>query len=138
MKTLFTIALCFGLSALFGQTEAITEGFGIQFEKRHIELGEIKLGETKKTKFSFTNTGSEDIDITIVSGCTCTTLDWTRKEIKPSENGEVFVTFDSNKKEDPKFDEEETVDVDIDFANKDPKTGYTRFERVTYSYILKK
>ena len=59
----------------------------------------------------------EVIEIEIVSGCDCTTLDWTRKPIKPGEKGKVNVILTQRKEM-----TEKSVDVDI-HQNKDPKTN---------------
>lgn len=105
--------------------------FGMQFEKRHIDLGKVKRGDIRETEFVFTNTGTEDIIIELVSACECTTLDWPRKPVKPGERGRIDIIFDSSEKE-----ESETIEVDISLKNREPGTGYTRLEIVSYSYEL--
>jgi hypothetical protein len=101
------------------------------FENEHISIGKVKRGEKKKFDFVFTNTGSEDIEIDIVSGCDCTTLDWPRKLIKVGQKGTINVIFDSTKKEDS-----ETVDIDIYLKNINPKTGQRILKIVDYNYEL--
>ena len=66
-------------------------------------------------EYTFTNTGTETVEIAIVSGCDCTTLEWTRGEIKPGEKGVIDVIFDSTEKE-----ASETVDVDMYLKNINP------------------
>lgn len=105
--------------------------FAIEFEEPHQSLGKVRKGETRKAKFVFTNTGTEDIKIELVSACECTTLDWPRKPVKPGEKAVIDAVFDSSKKE-----ESETIEIDINFKNVDPATGYKRFEIVSYSYEL--
>jgi len=101
------------------------------FENEHISLGKVKRGEKRKFDFVFTNTGSEDIEIDIVSGCDCTTLDWPRKPIKVGQKGVINVIFDSTKKE-----ESETVDIDIYLKNINPKTGQRILKIVDYNFEL--
>ena len=101
------------------------------FTQKHIDLGDVKKGETKTTAFQFTNTGKEAIEIEIVDGCECTTLDWTRGPIAPGAKGKIDVKFDSTKK-----DQSETIDIDITLKNTNPKTGNPIFVFLTYGYNL--
>ena len=103
----------------------------MHFDEVHQDFGVVKKGEKRKTQFEFTNKGNEALEIEIVSGCECTTLDWPRKPIQPGEKGTIDVIFDSSKKE-----ESETVEIDINLKNKDPKTGYGMLKIISYSYIL--
>ena len=126
---LFAALACFAQKGDTHQRSELKEGFAIQFDETHQNFGMIKRGEIRKTKFFFTNTGTEDIKIELVSSCECTTLDWPRAAIKPGQQGVIDVSFDSSKKE-----ESETVEIDINFENIDPNTGFKRFEIVRYSY----
>ncbi|MBK9257939.1 MAG: DUF1573 domain-containing protein [Saprospiraceae bacterium] len=103
------------------------------FDKESINIGKVKRGETRKFDFVFTNTGTDDIEIDIVSGCDCTTLDWPRKAVKPGQKGVINVSFDSTKKEDS-----ETIDIDIYLKNLNPKTGQRILKIVNYTYELTK
>ena len=131
---LFSFLVMFLLSySLVGQkTEHYTKPlFEMTFENPHQDFGKVKQGEKRSTEFVFTNTGQEDIRIELVSACECTTLDWPRKAIKSGEKGSIEVIFDSTEKE-----ESETIEVDINLKNIDPKTGYSRLEIVSYKYEL--
>ena len=103
----------------------------LEFEQKHIDLGEVKKGEKRETAFTFTNRGNEDIKIELVSACECTTLDWPRRAIPPGGTGTIDIIFDSGQK-----DKSETIEVDIHLKNTDPKTGYPILEIVSYSYKL--
>mgnify|MGYP001366458102 CR=1 FL=1 len=134
---LFSFILSFKLVAS-NYPYIVSEDISIQnpkvkmtFENEHISIGKVKRGEKKKFDFVFTNTGSEDIEIDIVSGCDCTTLDWPRKPIKVGQKGIINVIFDSTKKEDS-----ETVDIDIYLKNINPKTGQRILKIVDYNYEL--
>ena len=130
----FSLALlCFVIPFLgFAQEVATTvDGPSMTFSDAHKDIGEIKKGDKYEMEFHFSNTGTEDLKIEIVSGCECTTLDWPRKAIKPGETGFISAIFDSTEKE-----KSETVDIDINLENIDPKTGYQMFERVSYTFIL--
>ncbi len=141
MKYLFLVGaflMTFGVSAQ--KAENYTKpavvpfkkpAFGMTFDTRHIDLGKIKKGDKRSTSFVFTNTGTEDIEIEIVSACECTTLDWPRLPVKPGKQGEISVVFDSSEK-----DESETIEIDINLKNKEADTGYKRLEIISYSYEL--
>lgn len=101
----------------------------LHFPVDHITLGQIERGDMKEMKFHFINNGNEDIKIEIVSGCECTTLDWPRLPIKPGAKGYITALFDSTEKE-----HSETVEIDINLENNDPKTGYPMFVRVQYDF----
>lgn len=104
------------------------------FVKETIELGKMKKGDKRKFDYTFTNTGTDVIEIEIVSGCDCTTLDWTRKAIKPGEKGTINVIFDSKEKELT----EKSVDIDIYLKNKDKKTNSQIMKTVNYTFELSK
>jgi len=103
----------------------------MQFEAETLDLGPIKKGEKRTFQYTFTNVGKEDIEIDLVSGCDCTTLDWPRLPVKPGEKGTIDVIFDSTEKEDS-----EPVDIDIYLKNIDPKTGYPMLKILDYSFQL--
>ncbi len=103
----------------------------MQFEAETLDLGPIKKGEKRTFSYTFTNVGTENIEIDLVSGCECTTLDWPRLPIKPGEKGTIDVIFDSTEKEDS-----DPVDIDIYLKNLDPKTGHPMLKILDYSFQL--
>jgi len=103
----------------------------MSFEKKHIELGEVKRGEIREMEYAFANTGDEDLKISLVSSCECTTIKYPRKAIAPGETGILKVTFDSTEKE-----ESETVDIDIYLENVDKETGDQIWYILDYSFTL--
>lgn len=109
------------------------QGVHMTFAGEHLDIGKVKKGEIKKFDFVFTNTGTETIEIDIVSGCDCTTLDYPKSKILPGKKAVIHVTFDSGKKE-----VSETVDVDIYLKNLNPKTGHRILKIVDYTYELTK
>jgi len=115
----------------FSIASAQNAGMDLTFEKEHIELGQVKKGEKKTFKYTFTNTGTETVEISIVSGCDCTTLDWTRGEIKSGEKGIIDVIFDSTEKE-----ASETVDVDMYLKNINPKSDSQYLFVLDYTFEL--
>ncbi len=128
-RLLIFVGLCTFLS--FGLYAQKVEGISMTFKNEHLDIGKIKKGEKRTFDFEFTNTGTEDLRIAIVSGCDCTTLDWPRRAIKPGDSAMINVIFDSTEKE-----ESETVDVDIYLKNLDPKTGEQYLKIVDYKFEL--
>jgi hypothetical protein len=127
---LFLILFSLSISLIYAQKTDQKHAFLVEYKKEHIDLGKVKKGESATFKYEMINVGTEAIEIEIVSGCECTTLDWPRKKIKPGESAFVDVIFDSTEKE-----ESETVDVDITYKNTDAK-GNQRFKILTYSFEL--
>ena len=109
----------------------VTEGAAMTFDAPHVHIGKVQRGTKREMEFHFTNTGTEDLKIEIVSGCECTTLDWPRSAIKPGERGFISALFDSTEKE-----KSETVEIDINLENNDPNSGYPMFKIVSYSFDL--
>ena len=124
---LFTLALLLGSMGLNAQQETVE----LKFDKEHHVLGDVVKGEKKTFKYTFENIGPETVEIEIVSGCDCTTLDWTRGPIKTGEKGIIDVIFDSTEKE-----ESETVDVDIYLKNINPKSNSPYLIVLDYTFDL--
>lgn len=110
---------------------AKVKGPHMTFTKELIDLGKVKHGEKRKFKFEFVNDGTEPLDFEIVSGCSCTTIDWPRNKVKVGEKAYLDVTFDSEEKE-----QSETVDIDIYLRNIDPKNNRPFFKIVKYKFEL--
>lgn len=70
-----------------------------EFVEEVKDFGQITQGEIITTVFRFRNVGKSDLIISSAQGsCGCTVPEWPKEPIKPGENGEVTVTFDSNGK----------------------------------------
>lgn len=128
MRYIFTLLV---LSISLQMPSAQTGLEMMKFEVETYDLGPIKKGEKREFSYTFTNVGKENIQIDLVSGCDCTTLDWTRLPIKPGRTGTIEVIFDTTEKEDS-----EPVDVDIYLKNIDPKTGHPMLKILDYSFQL--
>lgn len=76
--------------------EAIKNLPKIKFEKLVHEFGDINQGEIVSCTFKFKNTGGSDLVITSASAsCGCTVPEVPKFPIKPGEDGEIKVRFDS-------------------------------------------
>ena len=113
------------------EVSADTSKYSINFETRLIQWGKVKRGDKVSGSFRFTNTGTENIVIELVSSCECTTVEHSFSPIIPGEISTIDFVFDSSQKE-----ESGTTDVDVYLKNIDPKTGEGILEILQYSYEL--
>ncbi len=66
------------------------------FEKKEHDFGVIKPDSKVDYTFKFKNTGKEDLVISNAHGsCGCTVPEYPKEAIKPGENGEIKVSFNS-------------------------------------------
>lgn len=126
-QNLLIVVLTSFSTLLFSQTSDVA----LTFDQEHVDLGEVKKGDVKTFQYTFTNTGKQSIEIEIVSGCDCTTLDWTHGDIPVGGTGVIDVIFDSTEKENS-----ETVDIDIYLKNINPKSGSGYLIVLDYSFVL--
>ncbi|MDB5286250.1 MAG: hypothetical protein JWR05_1199 [Mucilaginibacter sp.] len=81
-----------------GNTSA-TNAPAIKFEKETHDFGKLKAGDKVTYAFKFTNTGKSPLIIKdAVATCGCTKPEWPNTPIKPGEEGEIKVTFNSTGK----------------------------------------
>ncbi|HEY2583853.1 MAG TPA: DUF1573 domain-containing protein [Mucilaginibacter sp.] len=68
----------------------------MKFEKETHDFGKINSGDKVTYDFKFTNTGKTPLIITdAVATCGCTKPEWPHTPVKPGENGNIHVTFNS-------------------------------------------
>lgn len=95
----------------------------ITFEETEHFFGDVIQGEKVTYSFKFHNTGGSDLLITNVStSCGCTVGKYPREPIKPGEEGDVEVTFDTNRR---KGIQNKTVTV---LANTEPNRTILRIK----------
>ncbi|MBC6994877.1 DUF1573 domain-containing protein [Neolewinella lacunae] len=132
LKTVAATDTITPFSSLYGQKQ-IAGLPVLQFKPRTIQLGEVKKGEKRSFKYTFTNTSKVPAKIQLIQACDCTTYEHNNAKIyQPGEQGVINVTFDSSEKE-----EDETITIDIYLAQKDSR-GMPIMEMVEYSFKLKK
>lgn len=103
----------------------------LSFDDSLVDLGKVIRGESREHTFTFTNIGTTDVEIDLVSSCECTTVDWPKGQVfKPGAKGEINIIFDSTEKE-----ESETVDVDVILKNTD-NNGNPIFYILQYKFEL--
>jgi len=99
-----------------------------------IDLGVVKKGENPSLDFPFTNTGKEDIEIEIVSGCECSEINAPLNRVfKPGEKGTINVIFHSNEEEDLG---EQTKVITVLLKQIEPESGYQIIKEVKYKLNL--
>jgi peptidoglycan-associated lipoprotein len=126
------LALCFQalVSCHVFQKKDAVSGF-VSWDKKMLDLGAVKKGETRSMFYEFTNTSGEPIQIDIVDACSCTKVDFPRGVIEKGGKGRLDVVFDSAEKEKP-----ETISINIIFKNTH-SNGVPRIEIVEYSFDIK-
>ena len=71
----------------------------VKFDNTNFDFGIIKTGASVSHTFKFTNTGNFPLKITNAkASCGCTVPKWPKELIKPGEDGEILVTFNSKGK----------------------------------------
>lgn len=77
-----------------------TEGWGtMDFKEREFDFGDINQGDKVEHIFIFKNTGDTDLKIERANGsCGCTVPDYPKEPVKPGEEGQIKVSFDSKGK----------------------------------------
>jgi len=72
----------------------------IAFDKKSHDFNLILQGEVVSYTFRFTNTGSQNLVLADVSSsCGCTVPTYSRKPIKPGDQGTIEVVFNSERRE---------------------------------------
>jgi Protein of unknown function (DUF1573) len=106
------------------------------FDKKLVDFGKIKMGETPSTVYTFTNTGDAPLDIDIVTGCDCTELDWTRSTVAPGEKGFISAKYNSNKAEEEDHKKQLEKFVDIILKQTHPSNGYPLVESLKFKVFI--
>lgn len=119
-------------SSLYGQADI--SGLPIlKFDRREVNLGDVKHGDTREFEVSFVNKGPVPAQVMLIQACECTTITHNNSKVyKPGEGGTLKVKFDSTEKE-----EDETITIDV-FLEQVDKKGVPILEMVEYKYHLLK
>jgi hypothetical protein len=106
------------------------------FDKKLVDFGQIKMGDTPSTVYNFTNTGDAPLDIEIITGCDCTELDWTRSTVEPGQKGFVSAKYNSNKAEEEDHKKQLEKFVDIILKQTHPSNGYPLVESLKFKVFI--
>jgi len=86
-------------SAVEGATEGEAKLPEFEFREEVVDFGQITQGEQVRKRFRFKNIGNSDLIISNASGsCGCTVPSWPRQPIRPGQEGEIEVLFNSEGK----------------------------------------
>ncbi len=80
------------------------------------------LGESRTVTYIFTNTGTRDLNIEVVTACKCTDLVWTQEPVSPGAQGAIQAVFHSETMELGPL--EKVIDI---IANTNPIVVEARF-----------
>ena len=118
-------------SSLYGQADL--SGLPIlKFDRRELDLGDVKQGEKRTFEYRFTNRGTAAAKVMLIQACDCTTVEHNNaKTYAPGESGVLKVTFDSSSK-----DEAETITIDVFLEQEDAKERPI-VEMVEYRFGIK-
>jgi peptidoglycan-associated lipoprotein len=105
----------------------------LKWDQDFVEYGNVKKGESHDHIYKFTNISKENVEISMCTACSCTTLDWTTKIVKPGESGEINTHFDSTEK-----DKSETIGITIILKNTDPIMSRPIIDEVKFHFDLVK
>jgi hypothetical protein len=101
----------------------------MQFDKRTVDFGEVKFGETRSHTFSFKNISNEPLTIDIVSACECTELEYTHEVIPIGGAGFVKATYHSDRTPEA-VNGTIHKDITIILKNQAKDTGYPIIEEL--------
>jgi hypothetical protein len=109
-----TIIALFTSLILVAKVAAQNKG-RVKFELNKHFFGDVlETGGKVYHSFEFTNTGNAPVKITnVITGCGCTTADYTKDEVKPGEKGFVKTGFDPRGRVGP-FDRLVTIETNGD------------------------
>lgn len=102
------------------------------WDKKFIELGQVKKGQKPVFFFEYTNRTMTDVQIEIVDACECTKVEFPRGPIAPGQKGRFEVVFDSTEKT-----ESETLEIRVIWKGRDA-AGNPVFDVLGYHYDLVK
>jgi hypothetical protein len=100
------------------------------FEHKTKDLGRMRLGESRDHTFTFTNKGTEAVEIELMDVCPCTHLEWDKNPIPPGATSTIKARFDSQKVFPEGVNHEIEKVITIILKNTDPKNGYPLIEEL--------
>ena len=101
----------------------------MQFDKKTVDFGKVKFGETRSQIFSFKNISNEPITIDLISACDCTEVEYTRETVPIGGAGFVKATFHSDRTPDA-INGSIHKDITIILKNQAKDTGYPIIEEL--------
>ena len=92
--------ICLGLvMSLQAQTKTSTStytgtGAEIEFEKKVVDFGNLKVGDVKVVTITYKNIGKKPLILDdVISSCDCTEVEWSKAPVMPGKTGTIKATF---------------------------------------------
>ena len=102
MKKLLALVcmICLGLvMSLQAQTKTSTStytgtGAEIEFEKKVVDFGNLKVGDVKVVTITYKNIGKKPLILDdVISSCDCTEVEWSKAPVMPGKTGTIKATY---------------------------------------------
>jgi len=92
--------ICLGLvMSLQAQTKTSTStytgtGAEIEFEKKVVDFGNLKVGDVKVVTITYKNIGKKPLILDdVISSCDCTEVEWSKAPVMPGKTGTIKATY---------------------------------------------
>jgi len=97
---LLCLGLCFAAQAQSKDAKAPAKstytgtGAEIEFEKKVVDFGTLKVGDVKVVTITYKNIGKKPLILDdVISSCDCTTVDWDKAPVMPGKTGTIKATY---------------------------------------------
>ena len=92
--------ICLGLGmSLQAQSKTSTStytgtGAEIEFEKKVVDFGNLKVGDVKVVTITYKNIGKKPLILDdVISSCDCTEVEWSKAPVMPGKTGIIKATY---------------------------------------------
>ena len=97
--------VCFGMcfhvqaqskDAKAAATKTVYTGTGaeIEFSKKVVDFGTLKVGDVKVVTITYTNIGKKPLILDdVISSCDCTEVEWSKAPVMPGKTGTIKATY---------------------------------------------
>ena len=69
-------------------------GAEIEFSKKVVDFGTLKVGDVKVVTITFTNIGKKPLILDdVISSCDCTEVEWSKAPVMPGKTGTIKATY---------------------------------------------
>ena len=69
-------------------------GAEIEFEKKTVDFGTLKVGDVKVVTVTYKNIGKKPLILDdVISSCDCTEVDWSKAPVMPGKTGTIKATY---------------------------------------------
>ncbi len=98
---LLSLGLCFGVQAQTSKAKApaaktVYTGTGaeIEFDKKVVDFGTLKVGDVKVVTITYKNVGKKPLILDdVISSCDCTEVEWSKAPVMPGKTGTIKATY---------------------------------------------